>query len=393
MANSNRSFWIDPDGPSFDFLKKCLEESAERVREREEAERKRKLAEEEAKRVEAELRRKLAEEQERRRNEQEQRRREEEHRRRTEAEQQRRLAATEAALVRVSSEIQHLRTQNQHLEEKMTKRIEILPPAAGIPALPQPEAELPQLDLTLFEAQIREAASSLDLKKPEGWLDKWFGRPDHRIRKKTERAELLACLVAATKGIILEYQRAIEAVAAVQRAKYQLFIDRLEAILKIMEAQYRTELARRNVERQDAIEDAKARAEIARYHAEAREAGLRGYPAPPPPPPPPAPAAPPPVDQFTREKDEARRAKQQEADLHIQDTDIRADAAEKKVARARARAIEIFNNSELNTGETRERIYAVLDEFGFDTSILPEKIRDFLKTTDTTTEDYTNEVQ
>jgi len=56
------------------------------------------------------------------------------------------------------------------------------------------------------------------------------------------------------------------------------------------------------------------------------------------------------------------------------------------------RAEAIFNNPKYNTGQTRTRILAVLQEYGFEESILPEKIRDLLNTNNTT-EDYTDEVQ
>jgi hypothetical protein len=179
-------------------------------------------------------------------------------------------------------------------------KAEILPPAPKVPALPPLEIDaMPLPDLSGIEHQMRQATQMLDLNVPEGWLDKWFGRPDHRIRVKTERAELLAGYVGACAAILVEGRRVIEAAGALQREKYQLVIDRLVALHTLMQAYYKLEFARRQAIRQDAIEDAKARETVADHEAKIREHGLRGRPAPPPPPPLPPP---PPEDPRAKKK-------------------------------------------------------------------------------------------
>lgn len=191
---------------------------------------------------------------------------------------------------------------------------ELLPPAADAVALPPLDAALATtLDPSGIERQLREAAEMLDLQLPEGRLDRWFGRIDHRIRVKTGRAELLAGYVAACTEILNQGRRATEEAGALQRANYQLVIDRIVALHRLTEEQYRLELVRRRVIREDAIEDAKARALIAQHDAEAEKARRSALPPAPPPPPPPAPEDPR-VKNKARLQQEIERLKTEEAE-------------------------------------------------------------------------------
>lgn len=99
------------------------------------------------------------------------------------------------------------------------------------------------------------------------------------------------------------------------------------------------------------------------------------------------------LDDATRELLRMRRTHQQELDAHLQDMDIRVDAEQEKITRAIKSAEEILADPKCTTtGQTRTRILAVLSEYGFDTSILPEKIRDFMNN-NVTTGDYSDEMQ
>jgi hypothetical protein len=255
---SNTKVWLDPSDCGLTTV-----ESAERQR-RAEAERQR--------REEAARQRKLEEE---RRKEAERKREAEEKRQREEQEAMRRKEKEE---------------EKAKMQASAQPKGEILPPAPKSPALAPLGADAIAVpDFSGLERQIRSAAGMLDLSKPEGWLDSWFYRPDHRIDVKTERGLRLAGYIAACTAIIEEARKAIEASGALQRAKDQLVINRFISLRLLAEEQYRLELARRQAERQDAIEDARTKAEIARHEADAREHSLRGRPKPPPPPPLPTP--------------------------------------------------------------------------------------------------------
>src|SRR5207302_3776280 len=129
-------------------------------------------------------------------------------------------------------------------------RPEILPPASRVPALPALDLEAMQLpDLSNLKQQIRNAAEMLDLSVPEGLLDKWFGRPDHRIEVKTERGPLLAGYVIACTAVW-------EAARAHQNTCHQIYLDRLLFQRRVAEEQCQFELTRRRANRQDENEAA-----------------------------------------------------------------------------------------------------------------------------------------
>src|SRR5262249_47493099 len=101
----------------------------------------------------------------------------------------------------------HDRKRHQRSQSNATEapKWDVLPPEtaganqsnAPVPNAPQLPAALaiPEVlppDLVRMEDQLRKMTATVDLDLPEGWLDSWFGRPDHRLRKKIERAELIA---------------------------------------------------------------------------------------------------------------------------------------------------------------------------------------------------------
>jgi hypothetical protein len=315
--------------------------------------------------VEAERKRREEAERQRKENAERQRREEIQRQQRQERERQRRERQREEAMRR-KEEDERAKTQALAKQPKP----EILPPVPKVPALPPLEIDaMPLPDLSGIEHQMRQAAQMLDLDVPEGRLDRWFGRLDHRIAVKTDRGELLARYIGACAEILVEGRRVIEAAGALQRGKYQLVIDRLVALHTLMQAYYKLEFARRQAIRLDQIEDAKARADI-------RELELRGRPAPPPPPPLPAP---PQVDEATRQKEEARRSRKDMQELEL---DERAEAAQFNqdvVSKARADAIKIYQNINMLAGERFERIRRVLDSYKVPVTILPKGLQEFMQ--------------
>ena len=245
----------------------------------------------------------------------------------------------------------------------------ILPPASKVPALPLDASMTSSLDLAEFERQIKTAARMLNLSVPEGLLDRVFDRPDHRIEVKTERGRRLAGYVSACTAIL-------EAARMLQDARRQPYLDQLVFLRRMAEEQNNLEAVTSRSRLQGQIEEAKARAEIARHEADAREAGLRGRPAPPQLPPPPVPA---PVDEATRKREEIRRKRQEMLDLELQELDLKTDAGQEKVTRAKAKAIQIFQDVNLSAGEVLARIQEVLDGYGLDYTILPRRIQDFME--------------
>jgi sRNA-binding protein len=202
--------------------------------------------------------------------------------RRQDAERQRRAEAKRQLreeTLRKKEEEAKERTQALATQPKQ----EILPPAPKGAVLSLPDANSLALpDLSDLERQIRLAAAMLDLGKPEGWLDSWFDRPDHRIEVKTERGLRLAGYIAACTAIL-------EAARAHQAIRQQIYLDQLVFLRRVAEESYNIELAGRRAERQDAIEAAQAKEIIAAHDGNAREHGLRGRPSPPAPAPLPAP--------------------------------------------------------------------------------------------------------
>jgi hypothetical protein len=249
--------WIDPNGRAFAFLPPVQvaatkEEDLDHVRQ--EAERKRQ---------QEELTMKRAEEA--------QRRQESEQRIREYEERQRRWQYMNKA-----------KEQANSTEIVPQLKAEILPPDTELPSLPPLDMNAVSMpDLTALERDIRDAATNLDLTQSEGWLDALFDRRKHRIEVKTERADLLADYMSACAGIVEAGVKRIEAAGAVQRAKYQLVLERLEAMQKILKVYYGIQLVHRQVVREDEIDAERARTVIEQHRGDAREHSLRGQPSPP----------------------------------------------------------------------------------------------------------------
>lgn len=250
---------------------------------------------------------------------------------------------------------------------------EILPPEPQPSALPMPNIPATKpIDVTPIEASLRDMCKLLDLAEPEGMLDAVFNRPDHRIEKKTERALRLAQYRAALTTIIAEIRRAMEEVSALNRVRLQEQLDRVKLAAEVLEAQARLNYAVAAAARQDAVAEAKAKAEIAAYGAMAEKARLSALPPAPPPP------APTPVDEATRKREEAHRRVQDEIDTQLDEQAAWSAASEESVARAKARCIEIYRDLTMRDGEKRTRILRVLDKYNLDCSILPPAIEDLM---------------
>lgn len=226
--------------------------------------------------------------------------------------------------------------------------------------------DIPSIDLGPIEASFRQMSEVLDLAKTEGVLDRLFDRPDHRIAVKTERALRLAEYRAALTCNIGETRKAIEEMCAVNRARFALAAEAYTA-------EERFNHARNAAARQDPIDAAKAKAEIAKYLAEAELARRSALPPPPTPPEPPA------VDEATRKREEARRMRRDKLDLAREERAERADAAQQLVADAKASCEAIYHDKNALAGEQRERIRKVLDSYGFDSSILPPRLQELME--------------
>jgi len=353
-----RRVWIDPHDCGLVTVEAAERERREAEERRRRAEIERQQEEERARRrrTEAEARKRRQEAGRKEREEAEQRRREYE-------ERQRRWKQMEK--------------KEQSHQLAVQPKPEILLPDAQVPTLPAIDTSaIPVPDLSGIEEQIRQAAKMLDLRAPEGMLDRWFGRINHRIAAKTERAELLVGYISVCASIMELSAKAIDAAARVQRARYQLHVDRLSALHALLTHHYQLECARRDIIRRESIDDAKAREVVADFEAKIREHGLRGRPAPPPPPPPPPV---PPVDETARKKEEARRARKEMQELEL---DERAEAAEFEqdlVSKARTEAIKIYQNINMLAGDRFERIRRVLESYKVPVTILPAAIQEFME--------------
>jgi hypothetical protein len=290
------------------------------------------------------------------------------------------LDPRDCGLVTVEAERKRKEEAEQSAREEPAKTLalvpqskaEILPPAPNTMALPSEALEPPELNLCEFERQIRVATQMLDLSEPEGWLDRLFDRPDHRIDVKTERARRLAGYISACTDIQ-------EAARGFQDARRQQYIDQVVFLQRAAEEQYKFERAQRQAQRQDAIEDAKAREIVADHEAKIREHGLRGRPSLPPPPPPPAPKLPSLEEVAELRRAEVRRAAEDKLAIEADAQEVAANAAEERVTRAKKRCIAIYQESDILAGEKHARIVAVLDEFGYKYDILPRGVAEFIE--------------
>jgi hypothetical protein len=215
--------------------------------------------------------------------------------------------------------------------------------------------------------------ATLDFNLPEGWLDRWFGRPNHRLQVKVERADLIAQFQARVVEIMRQRRHAAEEVRALNQVYYQQLLDALVAWSNAAEQHYRVFLSKERVAQERQIAAAKAGAEIERHNADAAEHRARARNAqrellPPPPPPPP-------FDPL----EEARRKRREAQELKLQELEDEAEFAQEKVMRAKAEAITIYQASFMCDDEKRTRIWRVLEAFGLNPSILPPAIQDLME--------------
>jgi hypothetical protein len=129
--------------------------------------------------------------------------------------------------------------------------------------------------------------NTIDLTEREGITDCLFGRPNHRIDIKTERALRLAQFKGALVANIVEMRRAIEEVRALNRARHEQYLDNFIFQRQTLEEQARLIYAQAAAARREAVEEAQNSALIAKCRAEAELARRSALPPPPPPPPPP----------------------------------------------------------------------------------------------------------
>ncbi len=251
-------------------------------------------------------------------------------------------------------------------EEVSLVRTSVVHPivAPAIDALGLPiQLESSSRELATLREIFDETMEVFDLSQSEGVLDSVFGRPEHRIRKKTERAELLGHYTDAYIAQLSRFRTALEELGKANDLKRQEYISRVRATRELAEEHIRLQLVAHEAQRKQRVEDAKAQAEIAKYEGEARNAA-RNPELPPPPPDP---------------LEEARRRRAMKAELHIQENETAAEVAGETITAAKAQAIEVYRNLRITDGEKRTRILAILDAFGVDQSILPPGIQELLE--------------
>ena len=217
-------------------------------------------------------------------------------------------------------------------------------------------------ELATLREIFDETMEVFDLSQSEGMLDSVFGRPEHRIRKKTERAELLGHYADAYIAQLRRFRTALEELGKTNDLKRQEYISRVRATRELAEEHIRLQLVAEEAQRKQRVEGAKAKAEIAKYEGEARSAARD--PEPPPP-------APDPLE-------EARRRRAMKAELHLQERETAAEVAGETVTAAKAQANEVYRNLKMTSGEKRTRIRAALDAYGVDERVLPPAILELL---------------
>ncbi len=148
------------------------------------------------------------------------------------------------------------------------------------------EPDIPVLDALLvrFERLFNQSLKVTDLDAPEGWIGELFGGMDYRIAAKTERGRALYGLIDTFVNNLDQFEKVEQKIRAIHQAQFERHIDRIKAARAALEEQQKLDAVAANARLQGQIEGAKAKAEIARHKADAREQGLRGKPVPPPPP-------------------------------------------------------------------------------------------------------------
>jgi hypothetical protein len=257
---------------------------------------------------------------------------------------------------------------------------EVLPPAAALPSVEVPEFSVapPKIcmptqflpdDLAQLEHQLRQMATTLNFDLPEGRLDKWFGRLNHRLEVKIERAHLTEEFQAIG---LRRIRNAAEEAWAIDQVRFKHFLDLLVCWRTAAEEHYRAVYAKRTIERQQAIEDAKARVEIAECELRIRDAQREPLPPPPPPPPPS------PVDEATQKRQAAQQARKHEYDVALDELEEQAEFRGEKTNRAVHEILKVFGNPSMRKAARRARILELIDVFQIDESVLPSGVRELL---------------
>jgi len=247
----------------------------------------------------------------------------------------------------------------------------------------------PPADLTRFEHQVRQMAATLDFDIPEGFLDRWFDRRNHRLQVKIERLELIRQFQSMITAQIREHCNAAEALRQFNQIRYQQVFDALIAWATAAEHHCRIALAHERVENERMIEAAKTRAEIAKhaaqvavYERQIRDAQREPLPPPPPlaPPPPPPPPDP---DQLKREA--AQRQRKLEHELALDELDEAAAFRGEKTKKGLAAILRVFADANLCQAARRAKILELLDVYEVDESLLPTGVQELVESED---EDY-----
>ncbi len=146
-----------------------------------------------------------------------------------------------------------------------------------LPDIPRPEAPSTS-ELPALEELLEETLTLLDLREPEGFLDSFFGRINHRIRKKTERAQLLVQYREKLVRNVELVRQFAQVCAEIDGIRYQALIERVRNERTLVIEQHKLFSAQRAAEREEAIEEAKAQAEIAGYLHQVPQAGQPSLP-------------------------------------------------------------------------------------------------------------------
>jgi hypothetical protein len=260
------------------------------------------------------------------------------------------------------------RKQNTHptwdtaQQEGALVRASVVVPEIVAPDLaPMPEPS--RRELARLKDLHHESMDALDLSKPEGSLDAWFGRPNHRIRKKIERAELLEPYKQKVINHLRQMRQAMEEVQKMNEIERREYLDKVKAAREAAEEKLRLALVAREARRREAIEEARAQATIANYESQARNSQRDLLPPPP---------QPDPLEQSWREK-------RQEKELRLQEHEIEAEYGGDKVTRANDEAMKVFRNRYMTEGEQRMRIIEILNAYDLDADVLPEGIQKLLE--------------
>jgi hypothetical protein len=261
---------------------------------------------------------------------------------------------------------------------------EVLPPeqasTVGTPEFSAPRPPMPIApdnlsdDLLQLEHQVRQMAITLDMNLPEGRLDGWVGRPNHRVAKKTERAVLIAEFEAVR---LRQIQNRAEAVRALDQVRYQHFLDRLIAWSNLADQHYRILLAKERVEQERQIAAAKARAEIERYDADGAEHRARASNALREPLPPPQP--PNPVDEATLKRQAAQQARKHANEVKLDEMKDEAEFRSDKTTQAIDEILKVFGNPSMRKAARLARILELMDAYQINESVLPSGVRELIE--------------